>query len=220
MFLKGDSSLIKNFSRPSSIPQVIAAIAGAELPNGHWGEVIQALATNATDVWNRFLSAWITLFSGKSRSEIRANKRSLHRSYWLHLQRRQTRAPECPVKPNSYLHLLRTCKSIEKSLKTDHLIQLANQNQYIRQAAITALFNSLEFVKINFEKENERSHIMQVVCNQTVKDPNNGDTDITIRTRAMECLVKIAMLYYEVIGFQLEKLMIFVAYSKLHAGDL
>jgi len=74
---------------------------------------------------------------------------------------------------------------------------LANQNQYIRQAAITALFNSLEFVKINFEKENERSHIMQVVCNQTVKDPNNGDTDITIRTRAMECLVKIAMLYYE-----------------------
>ena len=61
---------------------------------------------------------------------------------------------------------------------------------------------------------------MQVVCNQTVKDPNNGDTDITIRTRAMECLVKIAMLYYEVIGFQLEKLMIFVAYSKLHAGDL
>lgn len=113
LFLKGDSFLIKNFSRPSSIPQVIAAIAGAELPNGHWGEVIQALATNATDVWNRFLSAWITLFSGKSRSEIRANKRSLHRSYWLHLQRRQTRAPECPVKPYSYLHLLRTCKSIE-----------------------------------------------------------------------------------------------------------
>lgn len=51
LFLKGDSFLIKNFSRPSSIPQVIAAIAGAELPNGHWGEVIQALATNATDVW-------------------------------------------------------------------------------------------------------------------------------------------------------------------------
>lgn len=39
---------------------------------------------------------------------------------------------------------------------------------------------------------------MQVVCNQTVKDPNNSDNDVTIRTRALECLVKIAMLYYEV----------------------
>ena len=71
------------------------------------------------------------------------------------------------------------------------------------------MFNSLEFVKINFEVENERTHIMQVVCNQTVKDPNNGDTDITIRTRAMECLVKIAMLYYEVKRDEVSNLMTF-----------
>lgn len=38
------------FRRPSSIPQVIAAIGSAELPTGQWSELIQALVQNVNNV--------------------------------------------------------------------------------------------------------------------------------------------------------------------------
>ena len=43
-----------NFSRPSTIPQVIAAIAAAELPNKQWPELIPALVNNVNGVGNLY----------------------------------------------------------------------------------------------------------------------------------------------------------------------
>eukprot|EP01118_Nematostelium_gracile_P005236 TRINITY_DN1640_c0_g1_i1.p1 TRINITY_DN1640_c0_g1~~TRINITY_DN1640_c0_g1_i1.p1 ORF type:complete len:873 (-),score=271.61 TRINITY_DN1640_c0_g1_i1:208-2763(-) len=64
-------------------------------------------------------------------------------------------------------------------------------NNAIKLAGCNALFNALEFVQANFEKEAERNYIMQVVCEAfTVADVN-------IKVASLECLVKIAQLYYD-----------------------
>lgn len=60
----------------------------------------------------------------------------------------------------------------------------------VRLAATTALYNSLEFTKGNFDKDNERHFIMQVVCEAT------QSTDTRVKISALQNLVKIMSLYY------------------------
>ncbi|XP_038048921.1 importin subunit beta-1-like [Patiria miniata] len=61
----------------------------------------------------------------------------------------------------------------------------------VKLAATTALLNSLEFTKANFEKEAERHYIMQVVCEAT------QCKDMQVEVAALQCLVKIMSLYYQ-----------------------
>uniref|UniRef100_S4RRQ0 Karyopherin (importin) beta 1 n=1 Tax=Petromyzon marinus TaxID=7757 RepID=S4RRQ0_PETMA len=61
----------------------------------------------------------------------------------------------------------------------------------VKLAATTALLNSLEFSKANFDKESERHFIMQVVCEAT------QCPDTRVRVAALQNLVKIMSLYYQ-----------------------
>ncbi|KAF2150815.1 ARM repeat-containing protein [Myriangium duriaei CBS 260.36] len=72
-------------------------------------------------------------------------------------------------------------------------------NQDVRKAAITALGDSLEFVRSNFENEGERNYIMQVVCEATQAD------DSQIQQGAYGCLNRIMGLYYDKMRFYMEK---------------
>ena len=65
------------------------------------------------------------------------------------------------------------------------------EDSNVRLAAITALFNALEFAHTNFENEGERNYLMQVICQGTMGDP------VQIRERSFECLVRIAALHYD-----------------------
>ena len=69
----------------------------------------------------------------------------------------------------------------------------------VRFAAINALFDSLEFVRENFEREGERNFLMQVVCEAT------QSTDARIQTAAFGCLVRIMQLYYDKMKLYMEK---------------
>ncbi|KAL6047512.1 Importin subunit beta-1 [Balamuthia mandrillaris] len=60
----------------------------------------------------------------------------------------------------------------------------------VRLAGINALLNTLVLVGPNFEREDEKNYIMQVVCTATQA------SDTRIAAIAFECLVKIAGLYY------------------------
>ncbi|XP_022211726.2 importin subunit beta-like [Drosophila obscura] len=72
-----------------------------------------------------------------------------------------------------------------------HGMRWVEPSQYVRLAATTALYNSLELTEAIFEKEVERNAIMQVVCEATVsKDKNTC-------VAALQCLVKIVSLYYQ-----------------------
>ncbi|KAJ2001082.1 karyopherin Kap95 [Coemansia thaxteri] len=82
------------------------------------------------------------------------------------------------------------------------VVQGANADepsQEVRFAAITALYNSLEFVRNNFENEGERNVIMQTVCEAT------QSPDSTVQVAAYECLVRIMQLYYDKMGLYMEK---------------
>ncbi|CAB11082.1 Importin subunit beta-1 [Schizosaccharomyces pombe] len=69
----------------------------------------------------------------------------------------------------------------------------------VRLAALGALYDSLEFVRENFNNEYERNYIMQVVCEAT------QSPEASIQTAAFGCLVKIMHLYYDTMPFYMEK---------------
>ncbi|KAJ2775984.1 karyopherin Kap95 [Coemansia nantahalensis] len=101
------------------------------------------------------------------------------------------------------------CESINPDVLTAQsnpiltaVIQGANSeepSQEVRYAAITALLNSLEFVRHNFENEGERNVIMQTVCEAT------QSPDTSVQVVAFECLVRIMQLYYDKMRFYMEK---------------
>ncbi|KAF8316436.1 ARM repeat-containing protein [Clavulina sp. PMI_390] len=72
-------------------------------------------------------------------------------------------------------------------------------NPEVNLAAMRALYNSLEFVRENFEREGERNFLMQVVCEAT----QNGNLDVQVS--AFECLVRIMGLYYDKMNFYMER---------------
>jgi len=66
-----------------------------------------------------------------------------------------------------------------------------NNSVEVTLAACRALLNTLEFIKANFDREAERSYIMTVLCECC------ANKDVKVRVVAMECLVKVAQLYYD-----------------------
>jgi len=72
-------------------------------------------------------------------------------------------------------------------------------NGDVRFAAISALGDSIEFVRSNFENEGERNYIMQVICEATQAEDNR------IQQGAYGCLNRIMGLYYDKMRFYMEK---------------
>ncbi|EDW90959.1 importin subunit beta [Drosophila yakuba] len=72
-----------------------------------------------------------------------------------------------------------------------HGMRKVEPSNHVRLAATTALHNSLEFTKSNFEKDMERNFIMEVVCEATQCQ------DSQICVAALQCLVKVMTLYYQ-----------------------
>ncbi|CAK8673507.1 unnamed protein product [Clavelina lepadiformis] len=72
-----------------------------------------------------------------------------------------------------------------------HGMRKDEQNLHVKLAATTAMLNSLEFTKANFDKETERNFIMQVICEATQVE------DSKIKVVALQCMVKIMSLYYK-----------------------
>lgn len=77
---------------------------------------------------------------------------------------------------------------------------MKDPNNDVKLAGCNALYNALEFVKSNFENEGERNYIMQVLCDACIVE------DIKVRIAGMECMVKIASLYYEKLAPYMQKI--------------
>jgi importin subunit beta-1 len=86
-------------------------------------------------------------------------------------------------------------------------------NNDVRQAAITALSDSLEFVRSNFENEGERNYIMQVVCEATQAP------DSRIQQGSWGCLNRIMSLYYEKMRFYMEKALFGLTIQGMNSED-
>jgi len=72
-----------------------------------------------------------------------------------------------------------------------HGMRQSEPSNHVRLAATTALLNSLEFTRANFDRLSERNYIMEVVCEAT------QSSDTQVRVAALQCLVKIMSLYYQ-----------------------
>ena len=98
------------------------------------------------------------------------------------------------------------CEDVDANVLTEQSTEILTAvmhgmhqaNPHIKLMATRALCSSLEFARPNFESENERNCIMQVICEVAqVKDEANADLSRDIRVAAYECLVTIAGEHYD-----------------------
>lgn len=153
----------------TSAAQFIASIAGAELPKNEWPELMAALVSNV----------------GEGTDQLK--------QYSL-----RTIGFICELPPPD-LH--ESLSQHSNSILTA-VVQGARKeetNLDVRNAAVGALNDSLEFVRTNFENEGERNYIMQVICEATQAD------DSRIQAGAYACLNRTMGLYYEKMRFYMEK---------------
>ncbi|PGH15907.1 hypothetical protein AJ79_02074 [Helicocarpus griseus UAMH5409] len=152
-----------------SAAQLIAAIAAIELPRNEWPELMNTVVNNVNTGSAHLKQASLTTIGFICESD----------------------EPE-----------LRDSLSAHSNAILTAVVQGARReepNADVRNAALTALGDAMEFVRSNFENEGERNYIMQVVCEATQAE------DMRIQASAFGCLNRIMGLYYEKMRFYMEK---------------
>lgn len=152
-----------------SAAQFIASIAAIELPREQWPTLMQTLVENVNTGTDQKKQASLTTIGFICETDDQDLRDSLAQ--------------------HSNAILTAVVQGARKE----------ETNVEIRNAAITALGDSLEFVRTNFENEGERNYIMQVICEATQA------TDTRIQQGAYGCLNRIMSLYYEKMRFYMEK---------------
>ncbi|MCJ1308544.1 karyopherin beta [Agyrium rufum] len=152
-----------------SAGQFIASIAAIELPRNEWQELMPTLVQNVGSGEAQLKQASLVTIGYICESD----DTNLRESLVAH--------------SNSILTAV-----VQGARKEE-------ENPDVRYSAITALSDSLDFVKTNFENEGERNYIMQVVCEATQSDDNR------IQAGAYGCLNRIMNLYYDKMKFYMEK---------------
>lgn len=159
----------ENAQAGQAAAQVIASIAAIELPRGQWSELMPTLVRNVGEGADHLKQSSLTTIGFICESEDQDLRDSLVQ--------------------HSNAILTAVVQGARKE----------ETNDEVRLAAISALGDSLEFVKENFKNEGERNYIMQVVCEATQA------TDSRIQEGAFGCLNRIMSLYYETMRFYMEK---------------
>lgn len=152
-----------------SAAQFIASIAAIELPREQWPELMPTLVDNVGQGSDQKKQASLTTIGFVCETDDQDLRDSLAQ--------------------HSNAILTAVVQGARKE----------EANADIRNAAISALGDSLEFVRTNFENEGERNYIMQVICEATQADDNR------IQQGAYGCLNRIMGLYYEKMRFYMEK---------------
>jgi importin subunit beta-1 len=158
-----------NSSVGRAAAQFVATIAAIEIPRTQWPELMQTLVENVDTGTDKQKQASLTAIG----FICEADDADLRESLQHH--------------SNAILTAV-----IQGERKEE-------PNADVRDAAITALSDSLEFVRSNFENEGERNYIMQVVCEATQAP------DSRVQQGAYGCLNRIMNLYYDKMKFYMEK---------------
>ena len=152
-----------------SAAQFITSIAAIEIPRNQWPELMNALVHNVTSGSDNLKQASLATLGFICESD----------------------EPELRESLSSHSNAILTA-----------LVQGARKeetNPDVRNAALSALSDAVEFVRSNFENEGERNYIMQVVCEATQAD------DSRIQAGAFACLNRIMTIYYDKMRFYMEK---------------
>lgn len=159
----------ENSQAGQAAAQVVASIAAIELPRDQWPELMPTLVQNVGEGADHLKQASLTTIGFICESE------------------------DAELRESLIQHSNAILTAVVQGARKEET------NDEVRLAAITALGDSLEFVKENFKNEGERNYIMQVVCEAT-QAPNTK-----IQEGAFGCLNRIMSLYYDVMRFYMEK---------------
>lgn len=152
-----------------SAAQFIASIAAIELPREQWPELMSTLVQNVGEGADHQKQASLTTIGFICETE------------------------DADLRDSLSQHSNAILTAVVQGARKEE------PNADVRNAAITALGDSLEFVRTNFENEGERNYIMQVICEATQSDDNR------IQQGAYGCLNRIMGLYYDKMRFYMEK---------------
>lgn len=152
-----------------SAAQFIASIAAIELPKNEWPQLMPALVTNVGEGADHLKQASLATIGFICDTE------------------------DTELRDSLVQHSNAILTAVVQGARKEET------NLDVRNAAITALGDSLEFVRTNFENEGERNYIMQVICEAT----QSGDA--RIEAGAYGCLNRIMGLYYDKMKFYMEK---------------
>lgn len=86
-------------------------------------------------------------------------------------------------------------------------------NDIVRLTALNALVMSLEFIRLNFDKEGERNYIMQVVCEATQA------SNTEVQAAAFGALGRIMSLYYAYMQPYMEKALFGLTINGMQSSD-
>ena len=149
--------------------QFVASIAAMEFPRNQWPELMPLLVQNV--------------------SQGQANQKQASLQTIGYICEMQDAELQASLSQYSNTILTAVVQGARKE----------ESNNDVRNSAMIALGDSLEFVRQNFENEGERNYIMQVVCEATqAPDPR-------IMQGAYGCLNRIMALYYDKMYFYMEK---------------
>jgi len=149
--------------------QVIAKVGAVELPNSMWNNLVETLLNNIT-----------------TPSTIGAKQASLEVLGYLCEESAIGNIPVQVLISQSNQILT----AVVQGMRFDDPAATKEQVTEVRLAATGALLNTLDYVKENFDRGNERDFIMQTVC-EAVSYPSPQ-----IKQKALECLVRIVESYY------------------------
>ncbi|MCJ1408412.1 karyopherin beta [Ptychographa xylographoides] len=152
-----------------SAGQFISSIAAIEIPRNEWPELMAALVDNVGQGGDALRQASLTTLGYICETDDSQLRESL----------------------TGYSNQILTAV-VQGARKEE-------PNLEVRNAAITALSDCLDFIRSNFDNEGERNYIMQVVCEAT----QSGD--VRIEAGAYGCLNRIMGLYYDKMKFYMEK---------------
>ncbi|XP_066915585.1 importin subunit beta-1-like [Clytia hemisphaerica] len=219
------SSLLSNASEPSEVRQAAGiqlknclVAKSASLKQGYherWfnleeqirnkvkAQVLQSLGTETTKP-----SSAASCVSGIASAELPLN-------LWPELMQQLCEVASAPgssetLKEASLEAIGYICQDLDHQFLTQHsaailrtiMTGLAKEqpNNNIKFAAANAFLNSLEFIRGNFEKQDDRNFMMTVLCNATVCPEKR------IKVASLQCCVKIMSLYYEYMGPYMQSL--------------
>lgn len=163
--------------------QFVASIAAIELPRGQWPELMSQLVQNVGEGSPQQKQASLRAIGYICESDDAALRESLSQ--------------------HSNAILTAVVQGARKE----------ETNDDVRDAAITSLSDSLEFVRSNFENEGERNYIMQVICEATQA------SDTRIQQGAWGCLNRIMGLYYDKMRFYMEKALFGLTIQGMRSED-
>lgn len=167
----------------SSVPQLVSAIATIELPRNEWPTLIPTIIENT-----------------KSDKPAQV-KRSCLLTIGYICESADANDPQILAQSNGIL------------IAIVQGVQASEPSTQVRLTALNALSNSLQFIKLNFQREGERNFIMQVVCEATQA------ADTQLQAAAFGCLAKIVLMYYQHMSLYMEKALYVLSILGMQSND-